>query len=84
MSCYPAPHPPTRLPLNLLRLMSMIFQKWPKIVVDLLSVTYQARLVIGMPPLHGGDQLEQLRLLHFPTAARVVDLQAWKIKLSKN
>ena len=44
----------------------------------MLSVTYQAGLVIGMPALHCGDQLEQLGLLHFPTAAGVVDLQTWK------
>ena len=41
--------------------------------------TYQPGLVMRVPALHGGDQLEQLGLLHLAAAACVVDLETWKI-----
>ena len=40
--------------------------------------TYQPGLVMRVPALHGGDQLEQLGLLHLAAAACVVDLETWK------
>ena len=41
--------------------------------------TYQPGLVMRVPPLHCGDQLEKLGLLHLTAAASVVDLETWII-----
>lgn len=80
VSCHPPlillPSPPSSSNVN-------DFPKFAKICGSFAQFTYQAGLVIRMSALHCGDQLEQLCLLHFPTAARVVDLQTWKIHFSR-
>ena len=52
----------------------LLLKNGPKCV----QFTYQAGLVMRVPALHGGDQLEQLGLLHLAAAACVVDLETWK------